>query len=380
MRPRFLNEICHNLHMEQHPLVQRLEMKKGRRLWSNFAVWIFCLLFLIPTTVALANSLPPPFQIYFRFFSSGEAVPAIHDVQLVGCEDITCTSQSNLIQYGDCSAIGFLTEKPLLQESWQLSCAGARCLFNSDFHEAKSLPPYLRVITLHNDHGRASQVIPTPECDYCTVAWKIDLGAPEPLVSEDEEFINPNQAFRGFFLTYLLTILVEISVAAIITGVFRKTLQLSTRKLVLATLLANLLSYPISWLVIPSFGQFQMDLYRKTGFLIIAAIGIATVVSIYLQRNHSKIKRGTIVALIIGVPVCGVLSLVCVFLISYGNHQIHVNGLPWTMVVILAELFAVLFEGTFISILFKGEFSYKKALLISLAVNAASFLLGLFLF
>lgn len=360
----------------------RLNDKKARnpKTSPRVAFLVLLLLLLIPTTAALANSMPPPFQIFLRFIPQNASSDSIDGVQLVGCEDSSCATSQNLIQYGASAAPGFLTTPPVLQESWHLECAGLRCLFQSDFHAIKTLPPYLRVIALQGDEGRASEIFPAPDCDYCTIGWKVDMTLADPVVTIDDEFVNPDRAFREFFLTYIFTILVEVLTAAILVAVFRKLINVSLKKVVLTTLLANLLSYPISWLVIPSFGQFQTDMYRKVSVMVILVVVIGTVVSILLRKKQGKIKKGMIITLAIAIPVCAVLFLAGMLVFSYGNYRIHVNGLPWNTVVILAEVFAVFFESFVLAILLKPEFSYKKALLISLVTNAVSFLLGLLLF
>ncbi len=347
---------------------------------TRVALLVLLLLLLIPSTAALANSLPPPFQIFLRFIPQDSSANVINGVQLAGCEDSNCTTAQNLIQYGACNAPGFLTTPPILAESWHLECAGLRCLFQSDFHVIKTLPPYLRVIALQGDEGRASEIFPAPDCDYCTIGWKVDMTLAEPVVTIDDEFVNPDRAYREFFLTYVFTVLVEVLTAAILLSVFRKLINVSLKKVVITTLLANVLSYPISWLVIPSFGQFQTDMYRKVSVMVILGVVIGTVVSLLLRKKQGKIKKGMIIALIVAIPVCAVLFLVGMFAFSYGNYRIHVNGLPWNLVVILAEAFAVFFESFVLASLLKPELSYKKALLISLVTNAVSFVLGLLLF
>lgn len=335
---------------------------------------------VIPTSVVLANSLPPPFQIFLRFFSETDPIHSISGVQLVGCDDSNCTSPQNLVQNGDCSAAGFLSSAPLLAENWRLDCAGSRCLFVSDLHEIKTLPPYLRLISQHTADVRQSAVIQSPDCEYCTIAWKVDLDAPTAVISLDEDFVDPNRAFRFFFLAYLFTILIEVLVAVAFVALFRKSVSFTTRSLVQSTLLVNLLSYPISWLVIPAFGQFQADFYRRVGVMTIVVVVIVTAVSLLLQKNRGKIKKGVLITLVIAVPVCAVLFLIGMFISSYGNYTIHVKGLPWSLVVILAEVFAVGFETTNLYLLLKDKFPYQKTLLFSLFANAASFLLGFLLF
>jgi len=340
--------------------------------------WFICLNLVIPTSIALANSGPPPTDIYFRFFSADKEAPKVEGVQFVGCYERSCTSPVNLVQYGKLNSPGFLSTTPAESEHWHFDCTASRCLLQVLSYELKHYP-YLRLITSYDEKVQFSEVVQVPDCDYCTVAWKVNLGEPVPLITEDEEF-KSGGSMINFLLTYSLTITVEILVAFLLLRFFHKSISLPTKKVLLSVLLVNLLSYPVSWLVIPSFGQFQADSYRKTSLLLAGIVAAITVISIIVQKNRGKIKKWGYISLGISVPICAIMFLIVSLMVSYGNRSVHINGLPWGIVVLLAEIFAVVFESSILSLLFKGEVKYKKALLFSLIANSASFLLGFDLF
>jgi hypothetical protein len=75
-----------------------------------------------------------------------------------------------------------------------------------------------------------------------------------------------------------------------------------------------------------------------------------------------------------------VLFLIGMFVASYGNYTVHVAGLPWATVVVLAEVYAILFETVFIWLFLKKTVKPQWVALFVIFANAVSFLLGLVLF
>ena len=338
------------------------------------------LLLLIPTAVVLANSLPPPFQIFLRFYDSGSATHKIEAVQLAGCADTECQSPGYLLQHGLCDSPGCFTSKSVLSEDWSLKCAENRCLFESGQNEIRTFSPFLKIVTDTGNQAFVSQAVENPYCQFCTIAWKIDLTQTPPVVTLDEDFQDPEKAYRNFFTTYGFTIIVEALSALLFYLVFAKRFSLQVKTWLLAVLMANLLSYPISWLVLPSFGQFQTETIRRTAILVIISVFIVTTVTLLLRWKKKPVKKGLLIALFVALPVCMVLFLIGMFVASYGNYTVHVAGLPWTTVVVLAEVYAILFETVFIWLFLKKTVKPQWVALFVIFANAVSFLLGLVLF
>jgi len=341
-------------------------------------ILLICLSLVIPTAIALANSAPPPTTIYLRFYTAEKIAPNIKGVQFVGCYERSCTRMVNLIEYGQVLSPGFLATPPVESENWHFDCTQSRCLFRAISQELKPYK-YLRVITLHDEIVQSSKVLSAPDCNYCTVSWKVNLGEEVPSITDDEEFESgPN--FINFIITYALTIFIEILIAFLLLRFLHNSVNLTVRKVLPSILLVNVLSYPVSWLAIPSFGQFVSPSTHTTGLMVTGIVAFYTVISILVQKNREREKKWISVVLAISVPVCLIAYLIASVLISYGDRTVVANGLPWSLVVLLAEIFAVVFESSVLFVFFKRVISYKKVLLFALIANAASFLLGYFLF
>jgi hypothetical protein len=238
----------------------------------------------------------------------------------------------------------------------------------------------LKVVTDIADQAVISEPVANPDCQYCTVAWKIDLGKPIPAVTLDDDFNDPDKAYNSFLAAYVFTILIEALIGWIIFLVFSKKISFSLRTWLPAVLVANLLAYPISWLVIPSFGQFQAEMIRKTAIMVIVSVAVVTTIALILRWRKIPVKKGMMIALAIAVPVCVVLFMIGLLAVSYGSYTVHVAGLPWTTVVILAESFAVIFETIFIWLFLKKEQKLLWVAVFVIIMNASSLLLGLLVF
>ena len=69
----------------------------------------------------------------------------------------------------------------------------------------------------------------------------------------------------------------------------------------------------------------------------------------------------------------------CTFLLMmayYGGRTVYAQGLPATLVILVSELFAVITEALLISILCKLPLKTRWIWMTSLAMNAASFIVG----
>ncbi|HNR02949.1 MAG TPA: hypothetical protein PKK59_10470 [Anaerolineaceae bacterium] len=335
---------------------------------------------LIPGAIVLANSLPPPFQLYLRFFSSSGAVPNLQAVQLAGCTDPACETPEYLIEHGHCDSPGCFTGLPSEQPDWSLDCAGQRCFFESGYNEIGSYSPLIKIVADTGSEALVSQPVENPDCQYCSIAWKVDLGQAEPPVSLDEEFVEPEDNFRGFFVTYAFTILIEVLGALIIFQLIKKQFQVPQKTWLISVLLANLLSYPVSWLTLPSYGQFQTDMFRRTAIMVVVIVAIATLVLLLLRKNEKPLKKGALIGLIAAIPVCVILFFIGMFISSYGNYKVHVSGLPFPVVVTAAEAFAVVFETLVIWLFLRRQVKIHWVLICVVVINAISLVLGLLIF
>lgn len=351
-----------------------------KRIPLGIKLILLVLILAIPTLTVLANALPPPFQLYLRFYSDAQNASTVRGVQLVGCADEMCSDPQNLIEFGDCSDAGFLTTSPLLTEDWSLQCTDARCLLESPFSRDTNLPGMIQIRALTSDGMIITEGTSLPDCDFCANAWKVNVSNPGLAISIDETFTDPRDAFHNFFSTYLFTILVEVGAAYLVMRLFKSVFPLAVKTVLPAVFVANLLAYPISWLVIPSFGQFQTDANRKISLMVIALILLMTIIALFLHQRRQSVSKIVKILLWILIPVLAVLFLIGFFFVTYSNYEIHVHGLPWIAIVFLAELFAVFFEAFLLSKWTKDSLGFRKSLLLSLFTNAISFALGWLVF
>jgi len=335
-------------------------------------------LFLIPATTAGANSMPPPPEIWLRFVYPNNTAFDIDAIQIVGCSDVNCMSPILLKSYGPCSAPDCITSQPLLSGKWKLECAGNRCLFVADYLEYDLLSPYLHLIIFSANDSWISETVPTPkECYFCTVSWKITIDDKLLSIVEDTEYQSPDQAYGNFFKSFIFSTLIELAVTGILLLIWKRWKNIFAIWLLGVVLSANVLSYPVSWLTIPSFGRFQFDYIRKFGLVAVVVVLVVTLVSLWISIDKPKIKKSTIVKTILIIPVCVVCVLLSLLSSIYGNHEVHVNGLHPSVVIALAEIYAVVFEMLFVYLLCKSEMSLKQTALLTISMNVVSFLFGI---
>jgi hypothetical protein len=143
-------------------------------------------------------------------------------------------------------------------------------------------------------------------------------------------------------------------------------------------LLVNLISYPVTWLLWPSLGQFQPDVMRSTGYFaaIVAAICTASLASVSVAEGSQRRHRMGITLFLL--VIAAISSFYWLFVIAYGKDLIAIHGLPFGLSIALAEGFAIAFEAALVYALALKTFSWswRQAAGISLATNVTSFLVG----
>lgn len=340
---------------------------------------VLLLILSIPPSIAIANALPPPFRIWFRFVTEKEQPVNINGLQVIGCEDEECSSPQLLMLYGQCTAPECLNSEPTLQKYWTLECAGDRCMAQSKNPTNNSLSKFFELVVNSKSGIVVTSTVKTPELFYGDAPFKINVESNPAVIQADTEFKTPKMEFQNFINTYFFTILVELITAAIFLSVLKRRDELPLKPLLWTVVWANILSYPVAWLTIPSFSRFQADYYRKIGMIFLVVVAILTLVSFWFARNRDKPKKGIIIASIFIVPICAVIVLVGVFMVSYGNYDISLSGLSPATVIILAEVFAVVFEAFLLYELPENKITLVQAALLSLVMNAVSAILGYFL-
>jgi hypothetical protein len=109
-------------------------------------------------------------------------------------------------------------------------------------------------------------------------------------------------------------------------------------------------------------------------------VAFYTFISIIVQKKRVRVKKWVSVVLAISVPVCLISYMIASVTVPYGDQTVVTNGLPWSLVVLLAEIFAVVFESVVLFVFNKRDIPYKNVLPFALIAKGASFLLGYCLF
>jgi hypothetical protein len=343
---------------------------------------IFLIVYLLaaPTSSVIANSLPAPFQMWLTFVSEKYWPIQIEALQLVGCPDAGCTTPQLLKVYGECNSPKCFTGQPVLLDQWKLDCAGNRCLFETRPKSNNSLPPFLKLVITSSTNTWVSDTSTIPECNSCEFGLKVLLGEGSVTILPDSEFTRASNINRDSLTAYLVSVYIEIAVAGLILWMWKKKWALTLKKGLGIVLFANLMSFPITWLLIPSFGRFELQASRQVGYLSAIATIVILLIALWVNKNRDRIKKWMITTAIMLTPLCFLLVGVGILLWSYGNTVRTISGLSPAVIIALAETFAVSFETLIIYLFCKENVSLKQAFLLSLATNAVSFGVSLFLF
>jgi len=235
----------------------------------------------------------------------------------------------------------------------------------------------VQVVAQFSDGVRESPILPEKLPPFGTLGWRIVVQDAALSVTRDENVPILSNFGSGFLKFYALTVATEVLVAILILVGFRIR-RLDLAKGLAYVLLANLVSYPVTWFFWPSLGQFQPEAFRKSGYAIAAAAVVGACLLVGVSRIKSKsawpkvvVTLGLLAAMLIFS--CGWMSMV-----SYGNQRVEVRGLPVGLTILLAELFAVVFETAIVFFLARKTISLSlmQVALISVVTNLCSYLLG----
>ncbi len=248
-------------------------------------------------------------------------------------------------------------------------------------------PAFLKVVGQFSDRVRESDVSPnTLEVGGGAYGWRIAVQDTALSVSDyDPDAEDGNWFNSGFLQSFLLTVAVESLVAVL---VLRAWLDFWGDELLSGlgyVLLANLISYPVTWTLWPSLRQFQPAESRLTAYFLLLFAGLLTALIAHLTRKQgTSLRRRVILTLAlllvtIAMILVWLLAMVAQSYAGSGSTVIFVPGLPAGLTVALAEIFAVAFEALLLYLLARRTLglALKQAGVISLAMNATSFVLSL---
>lgn len=333
---------------------------------------------LVGTQVAQANSAPPPRRIWF-VFADGKLPAAM---QVIGCSDAACSEINLLREYGRCESANCIDSPQVLNgPSDYFDCAEGRCLFAS----YAELPPFIQLAAQLSDASEASSpAVPISTTErWDSNVLRVAVQGEQLQLTSEANATAPSVGKLGQVLPWLgpsglLTLVVEIVTSALLLVFVFKQPTTSLLGWVVMIGVANLLSYPATWLFFPNFGAWAIPGERLVGVLalFLAVLMAALLVSArHAQRRGVRITLGVIAGVLLVLGCVG--SLPALMLSGYGQYLPGAaGGLSFGWVLLLAEGFAVIFETIFIYWLSKRQLGLPRTATMVLAANVASFAIG----
>jgi hypothetical protein len=131
-------------------------------------------------------------------------------------------------------------------------------------------------------------------------------------------------------------------------------------------------------LIIENFESNPFSLYESLAgpFIFSLLITIITelivgYVFVYKIKNYKRILISLVIANFISLPI--------VWFLMYNEQMTTTEGILVYFTLLLSEVFAMIFEASFIYLINKKSISFKRTLIMSIVMNIASFLLGVIL-
>jgi hypothetical protein len=367
------------------------DMEKRRNpkcFWKKaILVFAFAVLFLLPMSIAYANSGPPPSVAWFTFDYKIDQTPKLLGVQLIACTTANCEQSDLLQQFGTCDGEGCIKSQPKLN-AWpdSFGCAENICVSSGYYGEI----PF-KLVAQFSDQVRSTGVIGQLPAKYGeTSSWHVFVH--ETNLTVESGFLpavaNPDRLYPKLpIILFGLSILVEIVVAGLcfFIGIRSKVGSLEVRggnleNKLLIVLLVNLVSLPVVWFFFPSMGRFQLAGNQNRGVMVFFLALVFTALLAGIYHSEGKTRGWLIALMVISLALIGFCSpIILSFTNAYGfgDYVVNVQGLSPTAIIIASEIFAVAYEGFMMMVMSKKSIPVKLIWITSLLMNAASFIAGL---
>jgi hypothetical protein len=359
-----------------------------KRIWTK-AIFVFAVivLFLLPMSMASANSLPPPSIAWFTFEYKIDQTPKLLGVQLIACTTENCEQPELLQQYGTCNGDGCLASQPKMNE-WpdSFDCAENICVSSGYFDEIS-----FKLVAQFSDRVRSTDVIDKLPAYYGdTKSWLVSVEENDLTVKSgylpavaDPDLLYPKRPI----LLFGLSIVVELVVAGLCFLIWIQTKVGSLvirggalENKLLIVLLVNLVSLPVVWFFFPAIGRFQLSGNQNRGVMVFFLALVFSVLLAVIYHSEGKARGWLIALMVISLAVvgfCGPIVLSFMKAYEFGDTVINVQGLSPTAITIASEIFAVVYEGLMLMVMSKKSIPVKLIWITSLLMNAASFIAGL---
>jgi hypothetical protein len=323
-----------------------------------------------------------------------EQEPQLEGLQIISCGTAECTAPLLLHAYGTCDSEGCLDSSPVLSADQPLECFKARCVVVfRDNYPYVAVPPY-KIVGDFSDRVRESATFSHELSRFNTTAWQITVQdtALSVTVADPSRYAPYSAYTDNFYLHFALTILLELLAAAAALGFW---LRIGRRNLLRGmgyVLLANLISYPVTWVFWPSLARFQPIAIREIGALIALGATLFTGLLALLSREEGKARRNWWILILILLPLSILATLSCSFLVAVGypllgglgsssglRPEFAIRGLPSGLTIAFSEAFAISFEALLLYLLARKTLALSagQATLVSFVTNIFSFLAGL---
>lgn len=352
-----------------------------------FITCFFLFFLVLPVSRGLADSGPPPAILWLRFDYQNMENIDLEGVQIIGCRAASCNDPVLLQQYGVCTESGCLQGEPLFDiGKYTLDCTQNRCRADSGLYREggdQDEAHYLRLIIQFPDRTRQSGSFENPFLKGYN--WNNNLlvrieetGAdvmenPEPLPTI---YKLPEQ----YGLAFLLTLFIETFVAGIFFIIHFKPSILTLFKNVLMIVVINSVTFPVVWFFFPAWQPFVSSQAKILGVTILLAVSIYALLWYFVFSAPSIDRKISWIAALVFFLLVMIFACFELFLwFAYQHYPVaSAKGLPYPVVLFLAELFAIVAEAALLVLY--GKLPLKISSWLSLAMNMASFITGLAVF
>ncbi len=323
-----------------------------------------------------ANAGPPP-NVLWLDFATDDTTLKREGVQLVRCDNATCPQPKLVQQVGVCESPLCVSDTETTDRKTSLVCRANRCLAVYGYGGFAETT-FLRLIVQYPDQVRMSNIFTLEGEPYVQYEQHLQVR-----VSNDALLVDPLPTDSAqpmqWALPWLLTLVVEIAVAAVV--LWRLGLVRREMSIMLGLIgLLNLLSFPVVWFFFPALGFFHTttELLFGTSILLMAVLYGGVIGGI--RWIEKPALRVLLVGLSVGVlPLILIMTFVLAVVLDYGYQLPTADGLPAPTILLLSEIFAFIFEAVLIYLASRRTLNIGQATLLSLAMNVASFLAGVLL-
>ena len=348
-----------------------------------FLVVLFLLFSLLPHSSASANSPPPPVTLWFTFDYPSTSHPIIQKAKIIFCADNACSSSVELAQTPNNSGMDYFNELYCYENwcKWRLfpptnpySTLGG---LNIQGMQDKPARLFFRMDIQFSDRERISNIFYGIPTNFGGMAYyKIEVGQQDMSLALNKSFSDPTSS--GDHTSFLLTLLVEPPVFALMVFVLKKEKFRDLLRFFLLSLSANIISYPMLWTFFTSITIYHSKGTEEFG-LICLWIGLFFSALLFLSMEVDNIRQKTITggAIVFLVFACSLNFLFNGFHYGVTAESFATSGLSAQQAVLLTEISAVIYEGAFIYFMSRKRISILQAFLMCFVANAASYLVGL---